>query len=423
MRTLTVLTGFLSTVLLATALTTPAAGQAVAGTKPAPGTADVVYQRAVFASGTSDGTATSDGLFFATAAGTTSYTDALGAKTWEYARWTGPEQALGFPATELIASWTADVPAGSWMQIEARARNGSGLTKWYVLGRWAYGEGDIRRTSVSGQGDADANVAVDTLVAARGRGFEAYQLRVTLYRTPGSAVTPRVRTLGAMASRVPERKTVPVSPGGGAWGTELKVPRRSQNVHQGHYPEWDGGGQAWCSPTSTTMVLGYWDRWPSARDTAWVNPSDPNPEVDYAARHTYDHAYQGAGNWPFNIAYAGRYGVDAFITRLRTLTELERLITAGIPVITSQSFKKGELPGAGYGTNGHIMVVVGFTATGDVIANDPASSSNSAVRRVYPRADFENVWLRSSSSRGIAYVIRPPGHALPPTTPGLPANW
>ncbi|MEU8247818.1 C39 family peptidase [Nonomuraea sp. NPDC048916] len=416
MRMLTV---FVSTVLLATTLTAPVS----AGVKPAAGTTDVVFQRADFASGTSEGTTADDGLSFATPAGTTSYTDALGTRLWEYARWTGPERPVGFPATELIASWTADVPPGSWLQVETRARNTVGLTKWYVLGRWAYEEQDIRRTSVPGQGDADATVAVDTLVAAAGRRIEAYQLRLTLYREPGSTVRPRVRTLGAMASNVPERKTVPVSPGGGAWGTELAVPRRSQNVHRGHYPEWDGGGQAWCSPTSTTMVLGYWGRWPSAQDTSWVDPSDPDPEVDHAARFTYDHAYEGAGNWPFNTAYAGRYGLDGFVTRLRSLTELERLIAAGIPVITSQSFKKNELPGAGYGTDGHIMVVVGFTSTGDVIANDPASSSNATVRRVYPRADFENVWLRSSSSGGVVYVIHPPGRALPASTPGLPANW
>ncbi|MDP4507155.1 C39 family peptidase [Nonomuraea turcica] len=412
------LTAFLSFLIVFTTTSPPASA------KPAPATpADVVFQRADFSAGTPEGTTTGDGLSFGSAAGTTSYTDALGTKTWEYARWTGPERAIGFPATELVASWTADLQPGSWLQVETRARNAEGLTKWYSLGRWAYSEGDIRRTSVPGQGDADASVAVDTLVAAAGKQISAYQLRLTLYRTPGSSVTPRVRTSGAMASNVPERKTMPVSPGGGAWGTELNVPRRSQNVHEGHYPEWDGGGEAWCSPTSTTMVLGYWGKWPSAQDTAWVDPSDPNPEVDYAARYTYDHAYQGAGNWPFNTAYAGRYGLDGFVTRLRSLTELELLIKAGIPVITSQSFKKGELPGAGYGTNGHLMAIIGFTATGDVIANDPASPDNDAVRHVYPRADFENVWLRSSSSGGIAYVIHPPGHALPATTPGLPANW
>ncbi|PZG10129.1 C39 family peptidase [Nonomuraea aridisoli] len=416
MRALTV---FLSTLLLVTTAPAPAG----AANRPAAAEPDVVYHRAGFSSGTAEGTTAADGLSFTSPAGTVSHTDALGTKTWEYARWTAPERDIGFAATELIASWTADVPPGSWMQVELRGRNTEGLTTWYSLGRWAYVEGDIMRTSVPGQSDADAAVNVDTLAAAAGKPLSAYQLRLTLYRTPGSSVTPRVRTAGVMASSVPERKKVPVSPGGAAWGVELPVPRRSQNVHSGHYPEWDGGGQAWCSPTSTTMVLGYWDRWPSAEETAWVDPSDPNPEVDHAARYTYDHAYEGAGNWPFNIAYAGRYGMDGFVTRLRSLTELEQLVKAGIPVITSQSFKKGELPGAGYGTDGHLMTVIGFTAGGDVIANDPASPSNDAVRRVYSRADFENVWLRSSSSGGVVYVIHPPGHALPATTPGLPANW
>ena len=38
---------------------------------------------------------------------------------------------------------------------------------------------------------------------------------------------------------------------------------------------------------------------------------------------------------------------------------------------------------AGYGTNGHLMVVVGFDQDGDVVVNDPAShliKSNDAVR-------------------------------------------
>ncbi|KAA9378480.1 peptidase C39 family protein [Microbispora cellulosiformans] len=420
-------TAFLSTLLftlLSAVLTVPSpATAAVAGTKPPPGGVDVVYQRAVFGPGTREGVKAGKTLSFAAPVGTISYTDALGTKSWEYARWTGPERPVGFAATELVASWTADVPAGSWLQVEMRGRHAAGQTKWYVLGRWAYGDEDIRRTSLPGQRDADGTVSVDTFVAAAGRAITAYQLRVTLYRTPGSAVRPVVRTLGAMASAVPDRETVPVSPGGVAWGVELPVPRRSQNVHEGHYPQWDGGGEAWCSPTSTTMALGYWGRWPSERDTSWVDPSDPDPEVDYAARYTYDYAYEGTGNWPFNTAYAGRYGMEGFVTRLRSLTELERLIRAGVPVVTSQSFKAEELPGAGYSTNGHLMVIIGFTATGDVIANDPASRDDAAVRRVYPRANFENVWLRSTGSGGIVYVIHPPGHRLPATTPGLPANW
>ncbi|GII89297.1 membrane protein [Sphaerisporangium siamense] len=418
---------FLFAVLSTALLTAPAAADPVPRPvegRPRPSPAvDVVYKREAFRTGTAEGVSTGDRLTFRSPAGTTTYTDALGTRTWEYARWTGKEHPIGFAATELVASWNADTPAGSWLQVEMRGRHAAGLTKWYVLGRWAYGEGDIRRTSVPGQRDADGTVYVDTFAAAAGKAVSAYQLRLTLYRAPGSAARPSVRTLGAMSSAVPARTTIPVSPSGGAWGVELPVPRRSQNVHVGHYPEWDGGGEAWCSPTSTTMVLGYWGRWPSARDTAWVDPADPDPEVDHAARYTYDHDYEGAGNWPFNTAYAGRYGMDGFVTRLRSLAELERLVAAGIPVVTSQSFEEEELPGAGYSTNGHLMVVVGFTATGDVIANDPASPSDEAVRHVYPRAAFETVWLRGTGSGGVVYVIHPPGRRLPPPAVPSQPNW
>ena len=58
------------------------------------------------------------------------------------------------------------------------------------------------------------------------------------------------------------------------------------------------------------------------------------------------------------------------------------------------------------------MVIRGFTATGDVIVNDPASrliASDAAVENVFDRQQFADVWLPSSRSGGIAYVIHPGG--------------
>ena len=40
------------------------------------------------------------------------------------------------------------------------------------------------------------------------------------------------------------------------------MPSYSQMVHSGHYPQWGGGGEAWCSPTSTSMVLAYYGALP-----------------------------------------------------------------------------------------------------------------------------------------------------------------
>ena len=107
------------------------------------------------------------------------------------------------------------------------------------------------------------------------------------------------------------------------------------------------------------------------------------------------------------------------MTRLRSLAEAELFIAAGIPLVVSVSFKKGELTGAGYGTNGHLMVIRGFTAPVTSSATTLPrtwSRTTTQVRVVYDREEFENVWVPHSG--GIVYVIAPAGHACPPARPG-----
>jgi hypothetical protein len=367
---------------------------------------------------------TPHGLAIARPAGAVEHTEPdLGTtRTYEYGRWTSPKYRQGFDATQLVASWNADTPAGTWLSVEMQGTTSTGTkSQWYTMARWALKDTDIIRTTVADQEDAVGYIDVDTFVASQP--IASYQLRVTLYREQGSRKSPTVRMVGAMTSNIPDRFTSPAGPSAGAWGTELPVPRYSQNIHAGQYPEYGGGGEAWCSPTSTEMVVEYWGRHPSKRDLAWIDPSIPDPAIPHAARYTYDHDYDGTGNWPFNTAYAASFGLEGHITRLSSLTDIEKYIKAGIPVITSQSFLSSELDGAGYGTAGHIMVVVGFTETGDVIANDPASSSDEAVRNVYKRDQFATIWLRtkrhnasggiSGGPGGVAYIITPPGKKLP----------
>ncbi|MFB7212265.1 peptidase C39 family protein [Streptomyces sp. NPDC056255] len=362
------------------------------------------------------------GLVIDHATARTDYTDPHTGRTatWEYATWTSPVHRSSVPATEVIASWNADTPAGTWIQIELLGSYSDGTwTPWYVMGRWAAGDGDIRRTSVDDQTDGKSSIWTDTFSVddpASGLRLDSYRLRLTLHRTPGSRLTPTVRRIGAMASDIPDRFTVPASTPGLA--RELRVPRYSQNVHAGQYPEYDNGGEAWCSPTSSQMIIEYWGRRPTAEDLAWVKPGLADPQVCHAARFTYDYQYEGCGNWPFNAAYAATYDeMSSVVTRLDSLKDLETLVRAGIPAITSQSFLKEELTGAGYGTSGHLMTVIGFTDDGDIIANDPASPDNEAVRRVYKRREWENIWLRTkrydangkvrSGTGGVCYLYWP----------------
>lgn len=434
-RTLRLVVAGLAGLVLATAMSVAPASAAVPGGNGVAGgnsQAGIDFHQwhtpVDFLLGRADGTRQQfGGLAIARPAGTTDYADPyLGTtKPYDYATWTSPERRIGFGATQLVASWNATTPTGTWLQVEMRGQASTGVrTGWYVMGRWASGDTDIHRTSVPGQADATGDVDIDTFEAASGVTLNSYQLRVTLYRAAGTHVTPTLRMVGAMASAIPDRYTVPASPLGGAEGITLPVPTYSQDVHSGQYPQYDGGGEAWCSPTSTEMVTEYWGHHPSASQLAWVDPTYSDPSVDVAARGTYDYNYEGTGNWPFNAAYAASYGLDAHVTRLHSLDELESYIRRGIPVITSQSFLASELTGANYSTSGHLMVVVGFTKTGDVVVNDPASSSDGAVRNVYNRHQFETVWLRTkrtlasgatgSGSGGVVYILTPHGMPLPP---------
>jgi hypothetical protein len=381
--------------------------------------------------GTYNGTADSGpALTITTPTRQRTYTDPFAtspaAQVYDEGDWTSPDVDTAYGLTQLVASWNAHTPGGSWIEVDVQGvAPGGTASSWYVMGRWADDDTAFHPTSSAGQSDALGHVSVDTLMTASGTTFTSYRLRVELMRPQGSSVTPSVGSVGAMASAVPDLSQQPTSPTSMTSPVTLDVPTYSQELHRGEFPEFDNGGEAWCSPTSSSMVVAYWGRGPSDAELQSVRDRYPNvvdPQVDVAARHVFDYSYDGAGNWPFNAAYAATYGLDGFVTRLRNLTEAEQFIKAGIPLVVSLSFKKNELDGAGYGTGGHLMVIVGFTANGDVVVNDPASHlipSDDQVRVTYDRAQFEHAWL--TSSQGVVYVVHPSDVPLPPAP--AEANW
>jgi hypothetical protein len=379
-----------------------------------------------FAGGVHQGTRPHDGsLEYDEPAGTLVYTDPFGdgvARRYEWAAWLSPQVEPGFAFTSLIPSWNAGTPDGSWVTVEARvSADGVAWSRWLTLAAWAETDTEIHPTSVPGQDTGSAVVHTDVIDAAEAVTWSTYQLRVVLLRPPGSTAAPSVRLLGAVASH-PRDTATPA--GGRAWGTELDVPALSQQLHRGEYPQWDSGGESWCSPTSTAMLLGAWGRGPSSEELTWVRDDLADRQVVHAARHTFDHAYGGAGNWAFNVAYAARFGLTGFVTRLRSLAEAELFVEAGIPLVATVSFRRDQLDGAGYDTAGHLLTIIGFDAHGNVVCNDPASHglpSNAEVRTVYDRAQFERVWLGAAG--GVVYVIHPADVPLPTAPVPDQPNW
>lgn len=406
--------------LLAAALTATLAVPVLAAPAEAAPARRITYTQwstaAGFGAGRLQGVRVAQGrLRMATPLGRVPYVDPHGGptKSYDYGLWTSPWASPGYGLTELVPSWDVTTRHDTWVQVSARGRTARGkLSSWDVVARWASGDAGFHRTSTSRQPDDLARVNTDTFRADPGVSFRSWQVQVTLFRRSGTNTTPRVDEIGAMASRLPDVNRVPTSRPGGARGITLNVPRYSQMIHRGEYPQYGNGGEAWCSPTATSMVLGYYHRLPPAAAYSWVNRSYRDRFVDHAARMTYDNRYAGTGNWPFNTAYAATYTGHAFVTRLRSLRDAERFIKVGIPVVASVAFGPGELDGAPIGsTNGHLMVIVGFAKNGDVVVNDPAARRNKGVRRTYDRGQFENAWLPTSG--GLAYIIRTDDQRLP----------
>jgi hypothetical protein len=294
--------------------------------------------------------------------------------------------------TTAVASWNVKTPDGSWIETQLRARVGQRWTRWYVMGEWSRDQSSRHRHSVTAQADGDGKVDTDTLVLAHAA--TAWQTRVYLHAA-ADGQEPKLSLL-AVTTGAREQLSTP-GQDRRAWGIDLDVPERTQRVDES--PDaLGGGGDAWCSPTSVSMIMAYWAR----------KENQPHWDVGVAsvAEGTYDPVYDGCGNWPFNVAFASEHGLAGWVARLRGLPDMERFIAAGIPLVASIRVAPGELTGSPYKkTDGHLLVIRGFTSAGDVITNDPYALPGH-IRIVYERDQFARVWMNGSG--GIVYVIGPP---------------
>jgi hypothetical protein len=220
------------------------------------------------------------------------------------------------------------------------------------------------------------------------------RLRVSVADGPPESVRLLALAFANAASNPPARPPVRA-----AWGRILEPPRRSQAV----YPE---GVTKWCSPASTSMLLGFWA----------AKTGDPAVDLDVpaAAAAVYDDAWAGTGNWPFNTALLGaRPGLRACVARLEDLADLEAWTAAGLPAAASLSYALMQGRPAAEPGDGHLVVVCGFDGEGRVVINDPGVRPE-RVRRVVPRDAFDRAWAHSGRTAYLAW----PESASPPLPQG-----
>ena len=291
---------------------------------------------------------------------------------------TSPELASIFPFDELLLSADALFPGGGAMDAEAQVKTGAGWSPWFSFG--SFGPATAQ-ASVKDQQNDFGRVDVDVLkLKAKAA---AFRYRLTFSPSRGK---PQVLRLAAAAY---SDTSAPFSPVEAAARQpdfkplKLVLPRYSQMIQQVNY-----SGDI-CSPVSLAMAFGCLGLKGGPLDTAAA--------VLDATENIY-------GNWFLNTAHAGSRGLYAFIARLNSLEEARAFLAAGAPVVASVTFGPDELKNSPLKkTKGHLLVITGFDAKGNVITNDPAAPDEKSVERVYDRAQFSAAWLKNKF--GTCYIL------------------
>ncbi|MBI4678375.1 MAG: C39 family peptidase [Elusimicrobia bacterium] len=276
---------------------------------------------------------------------------------------------------DIVASWNARLPEDASLRMSVRVRRAGEWSPWFLVGT-----ATASFASPPAQENAFGRVEVDTLKLSRKAGAFQYRVELEAGRKPALLRLAAVTVCDADAP--PE----PPAFRDGPWIRELAVEPRSQFKEPAEL-QWDI-----CSPTSLAMVLGFWG---ARRPTLKV------------AQRVKDHSTGIFGDWPFNVAAAADFGLEAWVSRLESIEDLQAEIAAGRPVVVSLTFGKGEMPGAPLDeTKGHLAVVSGFTPQGDLVVMDPAAPEPASVRRVYGRREFHRAWR--VNKRGVAYLLGEP---------------
>jgi hypothetical protein len=311
----------------------------------------------------------------------------------------------GFEWNEAIVSWNVQNPDNAKLKVEVEVRGNR-----YVLADWTGDMAKGPRASVPNQKNEDGEVQTDLLHL--NKPADSLTLRIHLQQ-PWPGTEPILKLLTISFSNIeskPESEDGPLK-----IGKILEPPQKGQGPYElgklQYRPERASAAFAtwfkkvkdaqYCSPTSVSMVLGYWAQ--------KLNRPELAVDVPDIVTGVFDEKYPGTGNWPFNTALMGSYsGICAYVTRLGKIQDLEKLIDADVPVVCSVALNlllgNGKPPGG----DGHLVVLVGFDKDGDPVFNDPAKADQ--VRRTYKRENFRKAW---SNAHRTVYICHPERYLLP----------
>ncbi len=289
---------------------------------------------------------------------------------------------------ELVGSWAATSSPNATCELLVKIKVDDVWSVYYTYGIWGLGGSNLYYN----QNDTNSHskMSVDEVLTTDGKLATAFQYRLILRRTNKDVESAKV-SLVSVSLDIPGYK-YDVDVSNLPSFVDYDVPKVNQNV----VPVI---GDVICSATTTTMLLKY----------KGFNFADKDQyENRYIAGLVADRGHNSPtyGNWVYNTAVLGAFGLDAYVKRLYSWEELKWHLANVGPVGASIS---GDA--ILYKTGGHLIVARGYREVDGktyVICNDPNINERFGndkdgnpyfVYYEFPLETFMNFW------RGVIYVV------------------
>ncbi len=288
-------------------------------------------------------------------------------------------QYAQYPFNEGLPSWNGSAPDNnSSFKIQMRFPYSTGWSPWLTVGFWkaniwsSYGS-----TSYSGGFIDYDNVKLYSYVSA-------WQFRIIMTRTAVDQPSPTVHKLSFLVSDSRTTTSLDFTQILNDKPAAIFIP--TNFIYQ-YGVDPDIGGDI-CSPTSVSMILRSYN--------ITVDPY-------HFALDTRDPYFNMFGIWPRVVQNASEYGLDGAVTRYRSWSKAREVLANGgrISMSVGQPLYSG-----------HLIMLAGFTSSGDPIVHDPAKSNGYSY--VFNKSDLSHSWFDKG---GVGYTFYPAETAVASVEP------
>lgn len=273
------------------------------------------------------------------------------------------------PFNRGLPSWNGSAPDhDSGFMIQIRFNDGNAWSPWLTAGFWKdYIWNSYGKTSYAGG-------YIDYDYVKLNSYYQKWQFKILMGRKAVTDESPTIKSLSFFISDTRTTDNTDFTMLYNDKPDEIFIPTRF--IYQ--YAVDDEIGPSICSPTSVSMVLRSYD--------ISVDPLE-------FARGTRDPYFGIFGVWPRAVQHAHEYGLTGSVTRYRTWSQTREVLAAGGRIVMSVGPPL---------YTGHLIMLAGFTATGNPIVHDPARSNGYGY--VYNKNDLAHSWFEKG---GIAYTFFP----------------